>query len=65
MITHKQLSLVDIFSDCQGIFGNDKYQFLSLLENIININEFIPISFRNHFYSSTGIPRKYPLYAMI
>ena len=65
MITHKQLSLIDIFSDCQEIFENDKYQFLSLLENTININEFIPISFRNHFYSSTGRPRKYPLHAMI
>jgi hypothetical protein len=65
MITHKQLSLEDIFSDCKEIFENDKYQFLSLLENTINIYEFIPISFRNHFYSSTGRPRKYPLHAMV
>lgn len=65
MIPHKQLSLAEIFSDCQEKFENDKYQFLSLLENTININEFIPISFRNHFYASTGRPRKYPLNAMI
>lgn len=65
MISHKQLSLAEIFSDCQEKFYNDKYQFLSLLENIININKFIPISFRDHFYSSTGRPRKYPLNAMI
>ena len=33
MITHKQLSLADIFNDCQNKFDNDKYQFLALLEN--------------------------------
>jgi hypothetical protein len=65
MIPHKQLSLAEIFSDCQEKFENDKPQFLSLLENTININEFIPCSFREHFYASTGRPRKYPLYAMI
>jgi len=65
IIPHKQLSLVDIFSDCQEKFETDKYQFLSLLENTININEFIPFSFIEHFYASTGRPRKYPLYAMI
>lgn len=65
MIPHKQLSLAEIFSDCQEKFENDKHQFLSLLENTININKFIPISFRNHFYASTGRPRKYPLNAMI
>ena len=25
MITHKQLSLADIFTDCQNKFDNDKY----------------------------------------
>lgn len=65
MIPYKQLSLAEIFSDCQEKFENDKPQFLSLLENTININKFIPLSFRNHFYASTGRPRKYPLNAMI
>ncbi|KAF5053757.1 ISNCY family transposase ISCb1 [anaerobic digester metagenome] len=65
MIPHKQLSLADIFSDCQEKFETDKYQFLSLLENTINLNKFIPLSFRNHFYASTGRPREYPLTAML
>ncbi len=65
MIPHKQLSLAEIFSDCQEKFENDKPQFLSLLENTININKFIPITFRNHFYALTGRPRIYPLNAMI
>ena len=55
MIPYKQLSLADIFQDCQNKFNNDKPAFLSLLETHIDIDEFIPISFRNHFYASTGI----------
>ena len=65
MIPYKQLSLADIFSDCQEKFENDKPAFLSLLETHINIDEFIPISFRNHFYASTGRTRKYPLQAFL
>ena len=65
MIPHKQLSLTDIFSDCQEKFINDKPAFLSLLENHIDIDEIIPISFRNHFYASTGRTRKYPLQAFL
>lgn len=49
MIPYKQLSLADIFQDCQNKFDNDKPAFLSLLETHIDIDEFIPISFRNHF----------------
>lgn len=35
MIPYKQLSLGDIFSDCQNILENDKPEFLSLLESHI------------------------------
>ncbi len=51
MIPYKQLSLADIFSDCHEKFENDKPAFLSLLETHIDIDELIPISFRNHFYA--------------
>lgn len=61
MIPYKQLSLNDIFRDCQGKFESDKPAFLSLLEQHIDIDEIIPITFRNHFYASTGRTRKYPL----
>ncbi len=37
MITYKQLSFKDIFTDCQNKFDNDKYTFLELLENTINL----------------------------
>ncbi len=36
MIPYKQLSLADIFSDCQQIFDHDKPAFLSLLETHID-----------------------------
>ena len=65
MITHKQLSLGDFFSDCQEKFENDKPAFLSLLESHIDLDEIIPVSFFNHFYASTGRSRKYSLTALL
>ena len=65
MIPYKQLSLADFFSDCHEKFENDKPAFLSLLETHIDIDALIPISFRNHFYASTGRTRKYPLQAFL
>lgn len=65
MITQKQLTLADIFEDCQEIFDSDKPQFLSLLENHIDLDSIIPMSFRNRYYSDTGRHRKYPLTAML
>ena len=65
MITHKQLSLAEIFEDCQNKFDNDKPAFLSLLETHIDLDEIIPITFRNHFYASTGRTRKYSLNSLL
>ena len=65
MIPYNQLSLADIFSDCQEIYESDKPQFLSLLQQHIDLDEIIPASFRKHFYASTGRTRKYPLHAFL
>ncbi len=65
IITHKQLSLADIFEDCQIKFEDDKPAFLSLLEKHIDMHEIIPDTFYNHFYASTGRTRKYPLQAFL
>ena len=54
MIPYKQLSVADFLQDCQDKFNNDKPAFLSLLEQHIDLDEIIPITFRNHFYASTG-----------
>ena len=65
MIPQKQLSLADIFEDCKEIFESDKPHFLTLLENHIDLDEIVPISFINHYYASIGRNRKYPLNAML
>ena len=65
MITHKQLTLAEVFEDCQNKFDNDKYQFLSLLDETINLDEIVPVSFVSHFHASTGRPRKHQLYPML
>ena len=65
MIPYKQLSLADFFSDCQNKFNNDKYKFLSILEETINLDEIVPLSFISHFHATTGRPRKHLLYPML
>ena len=65
MIPQKQLTLADIFENCKKIYDSDKPQFLTLLENHIDLDEIVPISFRRHYYASTGRKRKYPLNAML
>ena len=45
MIPYKQLSLADIFTDCQNKFDNDKYEFLSILDETIDLDEIVPVSF--------------------
>lgn len=56
MIPYKQLSVADIFQDCQDKFDNDKPAFLSLLENHINLDEIIPVTFYNHFMHQRAEP---------
>jgi hypothetical protein len=65
MIASKQLTLADVYTECQNIFENDKPKFLSLLEEHINLDEIIPSSFYSHFHSWTGRPREYPLYSFL
>ena len=65
MISYKQLSLKDFFADCQNKFDNDKYAFLSLLDETINLDEIVPASFVSHFHAATGRPRRHLLYPML
>ena len=65
MITYKQLSLADIFTDCQNKFDNDKYAFLSILDETIDLDEIVPVSFVSHFHAATGRPRKHLLFPML
>ena len=54
MIPQKQLTLTDIFEDCKEIYNSDKPQFLTLLENHIDLDSIIPPSFFRHYYADTG-----------
>lgn len=65
MIPYKQLFLAEIYTECKCFFEGDKPQFLSLLEENICLDEFIPFSFYQNFYASTGRPRKYELRSML
>lgn len=59
MIPYKQLSLANIFTDCQNKFDNDKYEFLSILEETSDLSEIVPVSFVSYFHATTGSPRKH------
>lgn len=64
MIPYYQLSLVDIFSDFQEIYESNKSQFLSLLQQNINLDEIVPASLKA-FLCINGRTRKYPLNAFL
>lgn len=65
MITCRQLSLEDVFSDTQNIFENNKPEFLRILEKTIDLDKVIPDTFRSHFRSYTGRPREYSLTSLL
>ena len=71
MIPYKQLSLADIFTDCIANkvrfnkFDNDEYEFLSLLDETISLDEIVPASFGSHFHALTGRLRKHLLSPML
>ena len=65
MITYKQLSLADIFTDCQNKFDNDKYEFLSILEQTVDLDEIVPASFALHFHASTGRPDHVSIFSIL
>lgn len=58
---YHQISLSDIFSDCQNAFIDDAPSFFSLLSEHFDLNEFIPSEFFSAFYLSIGRKRVYPL----
>ena len=49
----KQLSLNDIYANCLESLENDKPKFLSMLEEHLDIDSLIPLSFKMHFKSHT------------
>lgn len=60
-IKYYQLTLAENFNECQDLLVSDTPTFFSLLEEHINLNEFIPIEFYCAFHLSLGRKRDYPL----
>lgn len=60
-VKYRQLTLKDIFSDCQDRFLDDTPSFFQLLEEHFDISEFIPSVFSHAFYQRLGRKREYPL----
>ena len=58
---YHQLSLKDTFSDCQDMFREDTPSFFQLLNDSLDISEFIPADFYHAFYLALGRKRTYPL----
>lgn len=58
---YHQISLKETFSDCHNLFLDDSPSFFQLLQEHIDLNEFIPSSFYSAFYQSLGRKRTYPL----
>ncbi len=65
ILSHKQLSISEIYSECSTFLENDKHRFLTLLEENLNLDEFIPFSFYNAYHASTGRPREHKLDSML
>lgn len=60
-----QLTLSDIYENCKGIFDNEQSKFITLLENTIDVADFIPAPFYDAFYRHFGRNRIYSLEAFI
>lgn len=60
-----QLNLGNIYSDCSEMFKEQRPEFLELLNKYININSYIPYSFKKTFYADTGRPRGCSLYGYV
>lgn len=62
---YHQLSLSNIFSDCQNKLIEDSPSFFSLLAKHIDLDDFIPPEFESAFYRSVGRTRIYPLHGFL
>lgn len=60
-IKYSQLTLAENFSECQDLLTSDIPTFFSLLEEHINLSDFIPVEFYCAFHLSIGRKRDYPL----
>ncbi len=64
-VSAKQLNLCDISNDFDKFYNQNQDDFLSLLNQFINISDFIPFSFYRKYYSHFGSKRDFSLVSML
>lgn len=64
-ISAKQLTFCDISTNFEKFYHQNQNNLLSLLSEYININDFIPSSFYQKYYSHFGRNRDYSLHSML
>lgn len=60
-VLNVQMSLFDIYTDVRSTMEEDKPKFIQLLEEHINLRDYIPLEFYAAFYCELGRPRVYTL----
>ncbi|MGO1528882.1 MAG: transposase [Senegalia sp. (in: firmicutes)] len=61
----KQLTFSDISTDFDKFYNQNQTNLLSLLDEFINISDFIPFSFYHNYYSKLGSKRDFSLESML
>ena len=56
-----QLSLSDVYDFCDNLSFNEKPKLISIIESVIDFNEFIPHEFYMAFYRRFGRKRAFSL----
>ncbi|HHU80228.1 MAG TPA: transposase [Acholeplasmataceae bacterium] len=64
-VSAKQLTLSNISTDFDKFYNQNQDNLLSLLDEFINISDFIPFSFYQNYYSKLGTKRDFSLESML
>jgi hypothetical protein len=64
-VSAKQLNFCDISTDFDKFYNQNQNNLLNLLNQFINISDFIPFSFYQKYYSHFGTKRDFSLESML
>jgi transposase-like protein DUF772 len=64
-VSAKQLNFSNISTDFDKFYNQNQNNLLSLLDEFINISDFIPFSFYQNYYSKLGAKRDFSLESML
>lgn len=64
-VSAKQLNFSDISTDFDKFYNQNQETLLTLLDEFINISDFIPFSFYQNYYSKLGSKRDFSLESML